>query len=70
MLGLTFVVFFVVMEVAHAKNYYVFPIYPMLFAGGAVAIERSWLASDRAAGRRAAVSSPSSFSRRFPPSRW
>jgi hypothetical protein len=39
-LGLTFVVFFVLMEVAHAKNYYVFPIYPMLFAGGAVAIER------------------------------
>jgi hypothetical protein len=35
-LGLTFVVFFVLMEVAHGKNYYVFPIYPMLFAGGAV----------------------------------
>ncbi len=43
-LGLTFVVFFVLMEVAHAKNYYVFPIYPMLFAGGAVVIER-WLAN-------------------------
>lgn len=43
-LGLTFAVFFVLMEVAHAKNYYVFPIYPMLFAGGAVVIER-WLAS-------------------------
>jgi hypothetical protein len=28
-LGLTFAVFFVLMEVAHAKNYYVFPIYPM-----------------------------------------
>ncbi|MGA8491471.1 MAG: hypothetical protein WB711_13680 [Terriglobales bacterium] len=42
-LGLTFAVFFVLMEVAHAKNYYVFPIYPMLFAGGAVAIEQ-WLA--------------------------
>ncbi len=53
MLGLTFVVFFVVMEVAHAKNYYVFPIYPMLFAGGAVVIER-WLAN-RAAWTRAAV---------------
>jgi hypothetical protein len=38
-LGLTFVVFFVLMEVTHAKNYYVFPIYPMLLAGGAVAIE-------------------------------
>ncbi|MGD0506864.1 MAG: glycosyltransferase family 39 protein [Terriglobales bacterium] len=43
-LGLTFAVFFVLMEVAHAKNYYVFPIYPMVFAGGAVAIER-WLAN-------------------------
>jgi Dolichyl-phosphate-mannose-protein mannosyltransferase len=39
-LGLTFVVFFVLMQLAHAKNYYVFPIYPMLFAGGAVVIER------------------------------
>jgi hypothetical protein len=46
-LGLTFVVFFVLMEVAHAKNYYVFPIYPMLFAAGAVAIEQ-WLANRRA----------------------
>ena len=47
-LGLTFAVFFVVMEVAHAKNYYVFPIYPMLFAGGAVVIDRTidqWLAT-------------------------
>jgi len=43
-LGLTFAVFFVLMEVGHAKNYYVFPIYPMLLAGGAVVIER-WLAS-------------------------
>lgn len=38
-LGLTFVVFFVLMEVAHGKSYYVFPIYPMVLAGGAVAIE-------------------------------
>ncbi len=52
-LGLIFVVFFVSMEVAHGKNYYVFPIYPMLFAGGAVVIER-WLAN-RAAWTRAAV---------------
>jgi hypothetical protein len=47
-LGLTFVIFFVLMEVAHAKNYYVFPIYPMLFAGGVVVIERAterWLAN-------------------------
>jgi hypothetical protein len=38
-LALTFVVFFVLMELAHAKNYYVFPIYPMVLAGGAVVIE-------------------------------
>jgi hypothetical protein len=42
--GLTFIVFFVTMEIAHAKDYYVFPIYPMLFAGGAVALEQ-WIAS-------------------------
>lgn len=52
-LGMTFVVFFVLMEVSHAKNYYLFPIYPMLFAAGAVAIEH-WLAN-RAAWTRAAV---------------
>lgn len=52
-LGLTFLVYFVLMEVAHAKNYYVFPIYPMLFAAGAVAIE-SWL-RNRAAWTRVAV---------------
>jgi 4-amino-4-deoxy-L-arabinose transferase-like glycosyltransferase len=40
-LGLTFAVFFVLMEAGHAKNYYVFPIYPMLLAGGAVVIERT-----------------------------
>jgi hypothetical protein len=42
--GLTFIGFYVVMDLAHSKNYYLFPIYPMLFAGGAVAIER-WLAA-------------------------
>jgi len=52
-LGLTFVVFFVLMEAAHGKNYYVFPIYPMLFAGGGVVIDR-WL-SNRAAWTRGAV---------------
>jgi hypothetical protein len=41
-LGLIFVVFFVTMEIEHAKDYYLFPIYPMVFAAGAVAIER-WL---------------------------
>src|SRR5208282_5334328 len=52
-LGLTFAVFFVLMEVAHAKNYYVFPIYAMLLAGGAVVFER-WLAN-RAAWTRMTV---------------
>jgi len=56
-LGLTFAVFFVLMEVAHAKNYYVFPIYPMVFAGGAVAIERAieQLLANPATWTRAAV---------------
>ena len=39
-LGWTFIVFFGLMEAAHAKNYYVFAIYPMLFAAGGVAIEQ------------------------------
>ena len=52
-LGLTFVVFFATMEIAHAKNYYLFPIYPMLFAAGAVAIAH-WLAN-RARWARAVV---------------
>jgi hypothetical protein len=39
-LGLTFVVFFCLMEISHAKDYYLFPIYPMLFAAGAVALEQ------------------------------
>ncbi|HSP16627.1 MAG TPA: glycosyltransferase family 39 protein [Thermoanaerobaculia bacterium] len=39
-LGFTFLVFFVVMELSHAKDYYMFPAYPMMFAGGAVAFER------------------------------
>jgi len=43
-LGLIFVAFFAVMKISHAKDYYLFPIYPMLFAGGAVAIEQ-WLAN-------------------------
>jgi len=41
-LGLTFVVFFLLMMAAHAKDYYLFPIYPMAFAAGGVAVER-WI---------------------------
>jgi Dolichyl-phosphate-mannose-protein mannosyltransferase len=53
LLGLTFVVFFTMMELAHAKDYYLFPIYPMVFAAGAVAIEQ-WLGA-RANWLRAGV---------------
>ncbi len=52
-LGLSFVVFFVLMELAHAKNYYVFPMYPLLFAAGGVVFEH-WLAN-RTTWTRAAV---------------
>ncbi len=45
-LGLTFVVFFVMMELTHGKEYYLFPIYPMMLAAGAVAIG-GWLAGLR-----------------------
>jgi hypothetical protein len=52
-LGLTFVVFFGVMELSHAKNYYLFPMYPVLFAAGGVVFER-WL-KHRAVWTRVAV---------------
>ncbi len=41
--GWTYVVLLVTMIVLRAKNYYLAPIYPMLFAAGSVAIE-DWLA--------------------------
>jgi 4-amino-4-deoxy-L-arabinose transferase-like glycosyltransferase len=53
MFGLTYLIFFAAMEIEHAKDYYLFPIYPMLFAAGGVAIER-WLAA-RVAWTKAAV---------------
>ncbi len=39
LLACIFLVFFVLMVVLHGKDYYVIPIYPMLFAGGALALE-------------------------------
>jgi hypothetical protein len=42
-LGLTFVAFFVIMELMHGKEYYLFPAYPMMLAAGSVAIA-NWLA--------------------------
>ena len=53
-LGLVFVVFFAIMGAAHSKDYYVFPIYPMVLAGGAVAIER-WTAAHAPLWRAAIV---------------
>ena len=41
-LGLTFVVFFVMMALMHGKEYYLFPAYPMMLAAGSVAIAH-WL---------------------------
>jgi hypothetical protein len=44
-LGWIFLAFFTMMVVLHGKDYYVAPIYPMLFAGGTVALEgtlRRW----------------------------
>jgi 4-amino-4-deoxy-L-arabinose transferase-like glycosyltransferase len=38
-LGWTYVVFFVMLFVLKAKNYYLAPIYPLLFAAGAVGLE-------------------------------
>ena len=39
-LGITFIFFFISMLLLGAKNYYLAPIYPLLFAGGAVFLER------------------------------
>jgi hypothetical protein len=49
-LGATFVVLFATMELAHAKDYYLFPIYPLAFAAGGVAVE-GWSAGRRPAWR-------------------
>ncbi|MBV9609403.1 MAG: hypothetical protein JO187_07580 [Acidobacteria bacterium] len=58
MLGLTFLVFFATMFLMHAKDYYLFPIYPMLFAAGAVVITRGlvrWPETRRRWAQRALV---------------
>jgi hypothetical protein len=46
-LGLTFVFFLAGMTVLHAKDYYVLPIYPILFAAGGIAWERFYSRSSR-----------------------
>lgn len=40
-LGLSYIILYAFMTVVNLKPYYLFPIYPMLFAGGALLIERS-----------------------------
>lgn len=45
-LGLTFVVIFVMMELMHGKEYYLFPAYPMMLAAGSVCIA-GWLSRFR-----------------------
>jgi len=42
-LGLSFIILYVFMTVVDFKPYYLAPVYPMLFAGGAILIERSSL---------------------------
>jgi len=39
-IGLTFLIFYLLMFVMHAKDYYLVPIYPVLFAAGGIAWER------------------------------
>ncbi len=51
LLGFTFIIFFATLLILHGKDYYVAPIYPMMFAAGAVAVER-WLARRSWAGAR------------------
>jgi hypothetical protein len=48
-LGVTYLLFIVVMMVLHGKDYYISPIYPVLFAAGGIAWERFF------AARRAVV---------------
>jgi hypothetical protein len=48
-LGLTYLIFLAVMMMLHAKDYYVAPIYPILFAAGGVAWESRFAGSRRVA---------------------
>ena len=46
-LGITFVVFYLLMDAIHAKDYYLAGIYPALFAAGAIAWEQYYALSRR-----------------------
>lgn len=50
-LGITFLIFFATLLVLHGKDYYLAPIYPMMYAAGAVAVEL-WLAHRRSVALR------------------
>jgi Dolichyl-phosphate-mannose-protein mannosyltransferase len=52
-LGLTFALFFVMMMALHAKDYYLSPIYPILFAAGGIAWERRFAHRRLVAANRA-----------------
>jgi len=49
-LGWSYLVSYLVIFLQHGKNYYLAPVYPMLFAAGAVALD-SWLDRSRGAAR-------------------
>ena len=50
-LGVTFLIFFATLLILHGKDYYLAPIYPMMIAAGAVAVER-WLVHRRSVAVR------------------
>ena len=52
-LGLTYLLFLPVMMALHAKDYYVLPIYPILFAAGGIAWETRYASSNSVQYRRA-----------------
>ena len=49
---MTFLIFYVLMFVLHAKDYYLAPIYPVLFAAGAIAWERRFATKPLVAAKR------------------
>jgi len=51
-LGLTYLLFLAIMMALHAKDYYVSPIYPVLFAAGGIAWERFYAKSPGVAQNR------------------
>jgi hypothetical protein len=51
-IGLAFLIFYVLMFVLHAKDYYLAPIYPVLFAAGAIAWERRFASRRLVAANR------------------